>query len=125
VGKSTAPLQITDWMPTFCALADAVPSSNVKWDGTNVWPVLTGTASRSDHLLYWTAPGFRSRAVRDGDWKLIVHGSGDSAKAELFNLAKDPNEATDLARRMPEKVAELQGKLAAIAQADRDAVARD
>jgi arylsulfatase A-like enzyme len=124
-GKCTVPLQITDWMPTFCTLADCVPDNDVRWDGTDIWPLLTGKAARESHLLYWTAPGFRSRALRDGDWKLIVSGEGRSAKAELFNLANDPNETTDLARRMPEKVAALQDKLAQIAKADRDAVAND
>lgn len=124
-GKSMAPLQITDWMPTFCALADCVPDKNLKWDGTNIWPVLTGKATRDSHLLYWTAPGFRSRAIRDGNWKLIVHGSGDAANSELFNLASDPNEITNLAQKMPEKAADLLSKMAEVAKADRDAVAKD
>jgi len=124
-GKCTVPLHITDWMPTFCALADCVPETNLKWDGTNVWPLLTGEAAQRSRLLYWTAPGFRSRAVRDGDWKVIVRGNGDSVSTELFNLAHDPNETADLAQQMPDKVAQLQGKLAEVAKADRDAVAKD
>ena len=66
-GKCTATLQITDWMPTLCALAGHTPKRDLKWDGTNIWPVLTGTATRESHLLYWTAPGFRARAVRAGE----------------------------------------------------------
>jgi arylsulfatase A-like enzyme len=124
-GKCSSPVQITDWMPTFCALADATPSVDLKWDGTNIWPELQGTGSRASHLLYWVAPGFRSQAVRDGDWKLIIHRGGNSDRVELFDLAKDPRETTNLAPQMPDKAADMQGKLAKISQADRDAVPRD
>lgn len=124
-GKCDTPLQITDWMPTFCSLAGYSPEKSPKWDGTNVWPVLTGKEDRRDHLLYWTAPGFRSRAVRLGDWKLIVHGGGATTRFELFDVASDPNETTDLAAAKPQKVKELQGKLVEISAADRDAVVKD
>jgi arylsulfatase A-like enzyme len=124
-GKCDEPLQITDWMPTLCTLAGHVPATSPKWDGTDVWPVLTGKQERRSRLLYWTAPGFRSRAVRLGDWKLIEFGSGNAARAELFNLAADPNETNDLAAQRPEQVAELRSRLAAMAKADRDSLARD
>ena len=124
-GKCDTPLQITDWMPTFCALAGHKPSSNPKWDGTDIWPVLTGKMERDAHALYWVAPGFRSRALRLDDWKLIAHGEAAAAKIELFNLASDPNETTDLAAQQPEKVNELKLKMAQMAEADRDAVAKD
>lgn len=124
-GKRATPVQITDWMPTFCTLAQAVPDRNVKWDGADLWPVLTGRSPRASHPLYWVAPGFRARAVRDGDWKLISHEKGDTQKVELFNLADDPKETTDLARQRPEKVAELQHIMAELSKADRDAVAND
>jgi arylsulfatase A-like enzyme len=124
-GKFDAPLHIVDWAPTFCALAGHSLQPSPNWDGANVWPLLMGEAQPQPRLLYWTAPGFRSVAVREGEWKLIVHGAGDAAKPELFNLAADPSETTNLAAKHPEKVAELQAKLAQVAQADRDSVARD
>jgi arylsulfatase A-like enzyme len=112
-------------MPTFCTLAGSVPSEDLKWDGTDIWPVLAGKSSRDAHTLYWTAPGWRARAIRRGDWKLIVHGEGASAKSELFNLADDPGETTNLAAERPGIVTEFQKSLAKIAAADRDAVAKD
>jgi len=124
-GKCDTPLQITDWMPTCCALAGHTPDRNPKWDGANMWPVLAEDAATAPRLLYWTAPGLRSRAVRLGDWKLIAHGSGAALRLELFNLASNPNETTDLAPKMPEKAKELQSRLAEISKADRDAVAND
>jgi arylsulfatase A-like enzyme len=41
--------------------------------------------------------------VRSGDWKLV----GEKDKLGLFDLSKDVSEANDLAKQMPEKVAEL------------------
>ena len=50
-------------------------------------------------------------AVRDGDWKLIEwFGTGN---VELFNLANDLAEKHNLAKANPDKVKELQAKLAA------------
>jgi arylsulfatase A-like enzyme len=70
-----------------------------------------------------------------GDWKLVLGGNiADSEdggegeekgqkeepcdqieNVELFNLASDPNEKTNLAAAQPEKVAELRAKLAELA----------
>jgi arylsulfatase A-like enzyme len=134
-GKFDAPVQIIDWMPTLCALAGVTPQQDLKWDGRNLWPALTRQDSPQQRMLYWTAPGFRSRAVRDGDWKLIAFApakpaAGKSAenksqRVELFNLARDPNETTDLAGQLPDKVAEMQVKLAEISRADRDAEVKE
>ena len=124
-GRCTAPVQITDWMPTFCGLAGHIPEKDLRWDGTDIWPVLTGTGTRPDHLLYWAAPGFRARALRAGDWKLIQHGEGQKARVELFDLAVDPGETTNLAAQMADKVNELQSRLATIARADNHAIAQD
>ncbi len=68
-------------------------------------------------------------SVREGDWKLIVPTARPNkaavGKLELFNLANDPHEATDLAAQQPERVAALKQVLAKLAAADRDAVAKD
>jgi arylsulfatase A-like enzyme len=124
-GKCTTPLHITDWMPTFCALAGHEPRTNLNWDGTNVWPILTSHQTRPNHRLYWTSPGFRASAIRIGDWKLIRQGSGATAKIELFDLANDPNETMNLAAQKADKVAELISQLDDVAKADRDSVAKD
>jgi arylsulfatase A-like enzyme len=49
----------------------------------------------------------RNRAIRAGDWKLVaVHGK----PWELYDLSADRTEMTDLAAKMPDKVAELAAK---------------
>jgi arylsulfatase A-like enzyme len=117
------PLHITDWMPTLCALAGYQPAKDLRWDGDNVWGAITGESPLPARTLYSVAPAFRARMLREGDWKLIVSdGEKEAAKTELFNLATDPAEATDLAASQPDKLAELRKKLDDTARADRDSV---
>jgi len=44
-------------------------------------------------------------AIRDGDWKLLVFRNG--SRAELFNLASDRGEATNVADKHPKIVQRL------------------
>lgn len=126
-GKVDAAVHVCDWLPMLSRLVGYRADKDLKWDGHDVWPVLTGAEPMPQRLLYWTAPGFKARAVRQGDFKLIVSaGKGDATgKLELFNLSRDPNEEVNLAADLPDQVAELQKQLKAVAKADKDAVARD
>ena len=47
-------------------------------------------------------------AIRDGDWKMMRF---PDRPPHLFNLAKDPGEQVNLARKFPEKVEDLFKKL--------------
>jgi arylsulfatase A-like enzyme len=125
-GKINHPVHVVDWMPIFSGLAGYRAASDLKWDGEDLWPLISGAESTPvPRLLYWTTPS--TSAVRDGDWKLIVSSgrAKQSAKVQLFNLLEDPHETTDLADQRPDRLAELQRKLADVAKADRDAIARD
>jgi arylsulfatase A-like enzyme len=124
-GTRDTPVHITDWMPTFCALAGHSMSSDLKWDGVDIRPLLTSEGQLAQRPLYWVAPGWRSRAVRVGDWKLIASGEGENRKVEIFNLVQDPQEATNLAQQEPGKLKELLAVLDQVAARDRDAVAKD
>jgi len=126
-GKFTGVASITDWMPTLCALAGYTPEKDLKWDGQNIWPQLTGAQPPGPRAVYVAGPGFRSRMVRDGPWKLVVMHPGAPGKevVELFDLSTDPNETTSLALKMPGKVAALRTRLEELSKADRDATAED
>ena len=113
--KLSAPIHVADWMPTLCGLAGYQSTASLNWDGKDVWPVLSAKAKAEPRLLYWAGTSFRSRAVREGDWKLIVAAKG---KPQLFDLASDPYETTDLSAKMPDKVADLQAKLAEVSRGD-------
>ncbi|HRH97998.1 MAG TPA: sulfatase-like hydrolase/transferase, partial [Prosthecobacter sp.] len=124
-GKHEAPVQITDWMPTFCALAGFEPAKNLKWDGVNLWPQLAEGVTAGPRTLYTVAPGFRSRSLRCDPWKLVVHGADEKAKHELYDIIADPNETTDLAAQKPDQLAAMKERLADMARSDRDALAKD
>lgn len=123
-GKVNSPVQITDWMPTLCALTEYRFDQDLKWDGTNITSLLTEHTPLPTRPIYSVAPGWRARSLRLGDWKLIVHNSKDSPKTELFNLAVDPGESDNQVARHPDRVKQLQNMLDEIAVRDRDAVAK-
>jgi len=110
------PVHIVDWMPTLCRLAGYSPKRDLQWDGQDIWALLAGESAKlQDRALYWKTPG-RS-AVRLGRWKLIV--AGKQNKAELFDIAADPNENRDLAQEHPGQVERLKALLAQLAAGDR------
>lgn len=115
-GRFAAPLHAADWMPTLTAVAGWRPQTDLQWDGTNVWSWLTGEAKPAARPLYWAGTNFRTRAVRENGWKLIVTTQGD--KAELFDLNRDPHEKNDLAASEPGRVQALRALLKTISAAD-------
>jgi arylsulfatase len=64
--------------------------------------------------LFWEFPGYGGQqAVINGDWKAIrVQMKTKGVKTELYNLANDPSETTDVAAANPEKVKELESLMA-------------
>jgi arylsulfatase A-like enzyme len=117
-GVCEAPLSVTDWMPTLCALADCEPQPDLKWDGQDILPVLTGGTPRpAARILYCKGP-VNASAIMDGDWKLIV----TAKTAQLYNLGDDTGETNDFAARNPELVRQLHAKLRAQAAKDNDAL---
>lgn len=121
-GKFTAPLHAVDWMPTLTALGGAASKGELKWDGRDVWPWLSGAAKPESRAIYWAGTKFQTSAVRDGDWKLLVTRRND--KAELFNLANDPFEKNDLAAKEPARVQKLRALLETMAATDNDSKVR-
>lgn len=124
-GKHDAPVQIIDWMPTFCALAGFKADKDLKWDGVNLWPQLAEGAAPPARTLYTVAPGFKSRSLRCDPWKLVVHGVEEKAKYELYDILADPNEKTNVAAQKPDELAAMKERLRVVAKADKDAVAND
>jgi arylsulfatase A-like enzyme len=102
-------MHAVDWFPTLAALVGYRPETNLQWDGINQWPMLTGLSPPNKERTIYIAMKNGSRAIRFGDWKLIVPNRGEP---QLFHLAKDPFEKEDLASRQPEKLVELQALLA-------------
>ncbi|MFW6231772.1 MAG: hypothetical protein ACOC37_01840, partial [Spirochaetota bacterium] len=81
-------------------------------DGVDLLPFLTGEAEgRPTDALYWRS-GY-NKAVRRGDWKLIVTTDRSpavaegSARYELYNLRRDPAERVNVAAENPQIVTDL------------------
>ncbi len=62
--------------------------------------------------LFWEHEG--NRAVRSGDWKLVA--KGPAAKWELYDIAADRTESTNLAAKHPARVKDLSRKWEAWAE---------
>jgi arylsulfatase A-like enzyme len=75
-------------------------------DGLSLWPSVHGNPVGEGRDLFFEHQ--TSSAVLSGDWKLARLSSDHSW--ELFNLRSDPFEDRDLARALPEMVAELESK---------------
>jgi arylsulfatase len=96
-----------DMMPTLCEIAGAPVPPGI--DGLSIAPTLLGQAGQKLHeYLYWEYHGQGSaQAVRFGDWKAVRNNvkKTPDATPELYNLARDPSETTNLAGRRPETAA--------------------
>jgi arylsulfatase A-like enzyme len=112
------PVVLGDLCPTICALAKVAPPATL--DFQDISPVLFNNYrpdAAKPRALFWHQPHYMNQGgkpagvVREGDWKLIEQYEDGSL--ELYNLAKDPSETTDLAAAEPNRVAALRGKLEA------------
>ena len=95
-----------DMFPTLAGLAGASTAKCKPLDGMDLWPAISeDQPSPRTEIIYNIEP-FRA-GIRQGDWKLVWRAPLPSS-VELYNLAEDPSEKTDLAGQHPEKVIDLQ-----------------
>jgi arylsulfatase len=96
-----------DFMPTLADIAGASPL--LESDGLSMVPVLRGDpADQSIHeRLYWEYHG--GQAMVSGRWKAVR--SDLQAPLELYDLAADPTESTDVASFHPDIVERLLAEL--------------
>ena len=111
--ESDRPTYFADWLPTLCGLTGGAVPEDLNIDGVSFAPALRGEPQPPPAFLYWEFPAYGGQqAVRVGDWKAVRTGlkklkPGAAIPTELYNLASDPGETTDLAASNPEKLAEL------------------
>ncbi len=115
------PVINTDWTPTFLELCGV--KAGGPFDGVSITSLLleggrgSGRADFEARPFFWHFPHYTNQgsrpagAIRIGDWKLIEHY--EDGRVELFNLARDPAETSDLAQEELDRRAELRAKLAA------------
>ncbi|MFO0850492.1 MAG: sulfatase [Gemmataceae bacterium] len=107
-----------DLFTTFAKLAGAdVPADRVI-DGKDVTPLLKGEpGAKSPHAAFYSYQGPNLMAVRVGNWKLVFPAGGPkkAGKPELYDLAANLGETTNLYASQPDVVKRLE----AVAEAAR------
>jgi arylsulfatase A-like enzyme len=120
---SDVPWGFWDFLPTAAAIAGTRAPDGV--DGTSVLPLILGNTSSGPNqsgraILYWEHLQFNRltsslrsdtmvQAARMGNWKAVRPRAG--APLELYNLATDPGEATDVSAANPTIVAKIEAYL--------------
>jgi arylsulfatase A-like enzyme len=111
-GRVSGQVGITmDLSASIAAAAGAVVPANPRLEGIDLIPILAGRAPEVERTLFWrtASGGIRQRAVRKGDWKLLIDGNVHTL---LFNVREDVGERNDLASARTDLARELRGLLA-------------
>ncbi len=122
-GESDKMVCTIDLPASMAALSGQALADDACPDSFNVLDALLGKdgAKGRDHLIQQPNSG-PTLALRMGDWKVLSYAKGKRAKSgryELYNLADDPGEETNLADEQPERLANMLKKLEEIKQASR------
>lgn len=105
---SAQPVIGSDIFTTICDIVDIPLPTDRIIDGASITPLFEGRSIERKQPLYWRnhlAPEESKVALRVGDWKIV--GSQDLTHFELYNIADDPHETTDLATKNAKQFSEL------------------
>jgi hypothetical protein len=141
-------LSLTDVMATCAEIVSAKLPNDAAEDSTSMLPVLLGTQGDKPVRTYMLEQTISlALSIRNGQWKFLDHkGSGGNnytrdgewgmkpyamkdtdpdAPGQLYNLATDPGERTNLYSKHPEIVKALKAQLDAFKASGRSAPVRD
>ncbi|MCH7227117.1 arylsulfatase [Haloferula sp. A504] len=101
------PSYFADWFPTLCSAFGL--ENTTAHDGDDLWPVIGGKASSKPRKpMVWVYPEYGGQvAVNFGEMKVVRQrlNSRNPGPWEVYDLAKDPAETTNIADENPEIVA--------------------
>jgi arylsulfatase A-like enzyme len=98
-----------DWFPTFAEFAGLAAPKGL--DGVSIARALRGSPQPAHEFMYWEFHERRfQQAVRMGDWKAVRLAKGQPL--ELYNLATDRAETTNVASKEPATVERIEKYLA-------------
>ncbi|MEL6110208.1 MAG: arylsulfatase [Planctomycetota bacterium] len=109
-GKSVeTPLHAVDWFPTVLKVAGVdLPKTEI--DGIDLLPMLRHNQSNPNRVMVHNVTSAHA-AIRIGDFKVVHNGHVNAIQAksdddtwEVFDIANDPSEQTNLADQMPIKL---------------------
>jgi arylsulfatase A-like enzyme len=109
-GRVSSQVGITmDLTATILAASGATADSRL--EGIDLLPILEGRAASVTRTLFWriAIPARQQRAVRAGEWKLLVDGDDTL----LFDLSRDIAERNDVAKERPDIAKRLRPLIAA------------
>lgn len=112
---SDVPTSTIDLFATIAEVCGVTPAHQV--DGVSLRGVLHGEAGPQRDALFWHYPHYSPQggkpggAIRAGEYKLIEFY--ERGRRELFNVARDPSESTNLIDREPDRAEQLAARLAA------------
>ena len=125
-GTRVSPLvRAIDLAPTLLDLAGVKPLAGAT--GLSLAPLAHGTTSAPAPATAYGETYFPQlfmnwaplRSIRDGQWKFI-----EAPTLELYDLAADPGETSNVATREPERVGRMRRELHALDQSESAAAAR-
>jgi arylsulfatase A-like enzyme len=108
--QSDVPVTGADLYPTLLDLCGLPLRPRQHVDGVSLKPIFEGQ-SIPDRPLYWHYPHYGNQGgephaiLRQQDWKLIHYW--EDGRNELYDLANDPGEQSDLALTLPERTAQM------------------
>jgi arylsulfatase A-like enzyme len=123
-GKTSGQAGITmDLTASILSATNTPVLPEARLEGIDLLPTLEGRSPMIERTLFWriSIPSRQQRAVRSGDWKLLLDGDD----LLLYNLRADIGERNDLAASRPDLVAKLRPLIGAWEEdVDAEATAR-
>ncbi|MCM2374528.1 arylsulfatase [Aporhodopirellula aestuarii] len=121
---STMPSYFPDWFATLTSVCGGELPAGQVIDGIDLSAELTGgqTPHREQPMI-WEFAGYGGIfAIRDGDWKAVRTKTNSKRPGawELYHVATDPAEASDVAALHPEIVTRLAAEFASHRTAESD-----
>jgi arylsulfatase A-like enzyme len=103
-GTTTDQLAITmDWVPTLFEAAGTRAHPDYPSDGASLLTTLGKPNAVTDRALFWRMKHNDQRAMRTDRWKYLAVGEHEY----LFDVVTDERERANLAKRYPERLAEM------------------
>ena len=109
--ESAELIGLVDLSATCAAITGQTLPADAAPDSFNILPALLGGKSPRDHLVL-QSNGIQRQALRQGQWKFIPAAPKGNGQDELYDLANDLGETANLAAKNPEKLKEMQDRLA-------------